>query len=196
MKTVMLYGHLGESFGRVHRYEISTPIEAIKALGATIKGFKQKLAQGNYKILVGGRRSIDLEQTLHPISENETIRIVPVISGAGDGLGQIIVGAALIAVSIYMPTVGFSLMGQAFSVNAAIGAIGWSLVLGGVSQMLFKPASQGNLTTEKANNMPSYAFNGAVNTTGQGNPIPVCYGKFLVGSQVISAGLTTEQIAV
>ena len=34
-----------------------------------------------------------------------------------------------------------------------------------------------------------YHFNGVVNTTAQGNPVPLGYGRMIVGSAVVSAGI-------
>jgi len=42
----------------------------------------------------------------------------------------------------------------------------------------------------------SYVFNGAVNTTAQGHPVPVGYGRMIVGSAVISAGIDVDEIPV
>lgn len=74
-------------------------------------------------------------------------------------------------------------------------SIGASLLLGGISQALTSTPSTSNQTVEAVSNRPSYAFDGAVNTAAQGNPVPVCYGQLIVGSQVISAGLSVEQIS-
>ncbi len=41
-------------------------------------------------------------------------------------------------------------------------------------------------------NLPSYTFNGPINTTAQGNPVPLGYGRMIVGSAVISAGITAD----
>ena len=42
----------------------------------------------------------------------------------------------------------------------------------------------------------SYTFSGPVNTTAQGQPVPVGYGRLIVGGAVISAGITTEEIPI
>jgi predicted phage tail protein len=124
------------------------------------------------------------------------IRIAPVVAGAAkSGLGQVLLGAALITAAIFMPpSIGaISLFGSA-TVASVVGSIGVSLVLGGVAQMLSPPKdlSPGSQDTSS----PSYAFNGAVNTTAQGNPVPVGYGRLIVGSAVISAGISTQDIAL
>jgi predicted phage tail protein len=195
MMTILLYGFLGKRFGRVHRYAVRTPAEAVRALAATLPGFRQALIDGgHYKVLRGGREALTLEQTGEPQSERESLRIVPVVVGAGS-IGRIIVGAALIIAAPYAaPFLGVT-GAAATMIGSAVSSIGWSLVTSGVSQMLFSPPTQrAGEAAVAANNAPSYSFNGAVNTAAQGNPVPVCYGRLIVGSQVISAGLAVEQL--
>jgi predicted phage tail protein len=199
MMTILLYGFLGKRFGRVHRYAVRTPAEAVRALAATLPGFRQALIDGgHYKVLRGGREALTLEQTGEPQSERESLRIVPVVVGAGS-IGRIIVGAALIFAAPYatafLGVTGMASAGVATMIGSAVSSIGWSLVTSGVSQMLFSPPTQrAGEAAVAANNAPSYSFNGAVNTAAQGNPVPVCYGRLIVGSQVISAGLAVEQL--
>ena len=187
MNTILLYGSLGSKFGRVHNYDVRTPAEAVRALSATIKGFKQAFINGgSYRLIVGGKSAIDLDESENPISTKETIRIVPVITGAS-GVGKIIVGAALIYLSTTFPPAGLA---AGFASGTGV-----SLVIGGVSELLFAPPKP-EAAQERAENMPSFIFNGAINTTRQGNPVPICYGRMIVGSQVISAGLSVTGISV
>ena len=203
MKTILLYGFLGRQFGRVHRYDVRTPAEAIRALSVTLQGFRQAMVSGGaYRVLVGGKEALNFRRIGHPVSSRESIRIVPVIAGAGRGLGQIIVGAALIYFSGGLAGAFGATAASAGSAATAgfagitagtFTAIGVSLVIGGVSQMLFAPKAPESV--ERPENNPSFAFDGAVNTAAQGNPVPVLYGgPLIVGSQVISAGLSVEQI--
>jgi predicted phage tail protein len=67
--------------------------------------------------------------------------------------------------------------------------------LGGVAQML-APQPASNEPSERPENQPSYTFNGAVNTTAQGQPVPLGYGRLVVGSAVISAGIDVDQVAI
>jgi len=196
---ILLYGHLGQRFGKTHRYSVRSPAEAVRALCATLPGFRRALRDGGYyKVLRGGREALGLEQIPEPQSERETLRIVPVVSGAGKGAGKILLGTALIAVGFMTggATLGW---GEAWSAGGTVllgkvaTSVGMSLLFSGVAQSLIKtPSAQG---VEAVSNRPSYAFDGAVNTAAQGNPVPVCYGRMIVGSQVISAGLSVDQIA-
>lgn len=197
MKTIMLYGFLGDKFGKVHHYDVATPAEAIRALSATIAGFKQSLIDGGYyRVLVGGKADLELNQTIHPVSDRESIRIVPVVAGSG-GFGKVLLGAALIGLAVAFPyasaTFSFGTFSTSISLSSMAANIGFSLILGGVSQMLFAPPDAPR-TQESPNNRPSFSFNGAINTSRQGNAVPVCYGRMIVGSQVISAGLSVAQI--
>lgn len=182
MKTIMLYGFLGQRFGRVHRYDVASPAEAVRALCATLQGFRQAVVDGGaYRVLVGGKHALNVDQVPHPVSDRETIRIVPTVAGAGK-FGQIILGAVLIAAGIFF--------NMPFLTN-----IGISMVIGGVAQLLFAPKVADPGGNERVVNRPSYTFDGAENTAAQGNPVPVFYGgPLIIGSQVVSAGLSVEQI--
>lgn len=200
MKTIRLYGSLGDQFGKVHQYHVASPAEAVRAMCATIDGFKKVLIEaGNYyRVSVSKKNDLSLEETLYPSSDNESISIIPVVSGSGGGFGKILLGAALVGLAFAFPaasaTFNFGALGStSISLASMASNIGISLILGGVSQMLFKPP-KAQTSAERPENKPSFIFNGAVNTTTQGNAVPVCYGKMIVGSQVISAGLSVEQI--
>lgn len=45
---------------------------------------------------------------------------------------------------------------------------------------------------QSPDNKPSYAFGGPVNSTAQGNPVGVLYGKRRIGGAVISAGIYAD----
>lgn len=184
MLTVLLYGHLAKAFGRRHRYAVRNPAEAIRALSANKKGFREYLAKHSapgYRVLVG-KEPREFETLGYPA--DDVIKIVPVIAGAGRGLGQVILGAVLIVVSYFFPPAW-----GAF--GSFVASVGTSMVLGGVAQML-TPVPKAAKDKQQPDNLPSFIFNGAVNTTAQGNPVPVCYGRLIVGSQVISAGLSAN----
>ena len=181
MKTVRLYGDMAKRFGREFEFDVRTPAEAIRALCSQVDGFRaylHKHQQSAFKIFVGSRNACDGIQA--PCSDKEIIRITPVIQGAG-AVGRIILGVALIALS-FVPGLQ--------AVAPYMMSMGASLVLGGVVELLTPQASTSS-TGESATNAPSYNFNGPINTTAQGHPVPVAYGKLIVGSSVISAGMVT-----
>lgn len=189
MMLILLYGALGRQFGKVHRYDVRNPAEAVRALSVNYKGFRQALVDGGaYRVLRGGKEALALDDLRAPHSTRQSLRIVPVVQGAS-GLGKIVLGAALIGFAWWNP---LGMASTGLISTSTISSIGVSLVLGGVSQMLFSPPKA--QSTERPENKPSYAFDGAVNTSAQGNPVPVCYGRMIVGSQVVSAGLSVDAL--
>ena len=192
LKTIRLYGELGHRFGRVHRLAVSSTAEAVRALCVLIPGFEQCLANSDsrgvaYACFIG-KKNISEEQLRHPVGGSE-IRLAPVLAGSkSGGLFQTILGAALIAVAIWNPA--FLPAAGAFSASG-VGAMGAALALGGVVQML-SPQQRGLSAKDSPENGASYNFNGPVNTSAQGNPVPLLYGEMFVGSAVISAGIAAE----
>lgn len=195
LRTVILAGELAKKYGRTHRFAISTPAEAIRALCANFKGFDRHLIDSQqrgvaYKVTID-RQPIDdkLEGLREPYSQ--TLRIVPVVTGGKSGFLGVVLGAVLIASAFFVPGLAaVTLFGTTTLASVAFG-LGTSLLLGGVSQML-SPQPKAPQPYESPENEPSYSFNGPVNTTAQGQSVPVCYGRLIVGSAVISAGITAD----
>lgn len=196
MKTIKLHGWLGKTFGHTFTLDIASPAEAIRALCAIRPKMSQVLAQDKEGFTIWiEEENISEEGLKNPFSAKEVLHIVPVIAGAKEGVGQIILGIVLLATAFF--TMGTSLLGQGLLyevVMTGLTTMGTSLVLGGISTMLFAPPKMES--AEKVENTPSYAFNGAVNTLQQGNPVPLLYGELIHGSQVISAGLYVEDVTV
>jgi len=186
LTTIKLSGSLAKKFGREHKrlLETGTTTEAFSALKNTLQGFelfiKEQAKLGlRYAIFRNGRNTGMDEFELAGTNE---IRIVPVIAGSKrGGILQTIIGAVMIVVGAYF--------GQGWLVQAGVG-----LVAGGVVQML-SPQAKGLKGREAAENAPSYAFGGAVNTTAAGNPVGIGYGKRRIGGAIISAGIYAEDIA-
>ena len=183
MRTVKLYGFLGKRFGRTHRLAVSSPAEAVRALSANFPDFPQAVAGHvpGFRVHVGDDV---IGQDLLDFQGRDTIKIVPAVSGAKNGIGQIILGSLLIAAAVFIPGLGIV---APYLVNA-----GTALIIGGVTALLIGAPKTGGPSNAAANN-PNYSFNGPVNTVAQGNCVPICYGRVTVGSQVISARLTVEQ---
>lgn len=196
MKTIRLYGKLAKKFGKEFKLDVKTPSEAIKALTVVVDGFKEYMSDNRdfYTIYVGYEDKVVLDYH-KPFSDSEVLRIIPVVTGAGS-VGRIILGIALVFVAPYVGVFIGNTLGltaaATLAAASAIQAIGFSLILGGVSELLFGAPSAGDY--ELTENQPSYAFNGAINTTKQGNPVSIGYGKLRVGSQVISAGLQAQPV--
>jgi predicted phage tail protein len=179
-RVVRLYGKLGAKFGRVHHFVCNTPAEAVLALTAMVPGFKKEMMESrdngvDYAVFIG-KENISEDCLDAPAGQHE-IRIAPVISGSGRGF-QVVAGVVLAAVGAYTS--------NPYLVSAGIG-----LAVGGAVQYMVK-IPDGNTGTESAENGASYNFNGPVNVTAQGNPIPVLYGELITGSVTVSGDMYSE----
>jgi len=197
MTRILLSGSLAKAFGREHfkLLETGTAREAFSALKNTVDGFgdfiRDSARRGLRFAIFRNRENVgEGEFTLSGTTE---IRIVPVIAGSKNGgLFQTIIGAALIVVGVVMTIMSG---GTASPLAAGLIATGIGMAAGGIVQLLSptpkSPSQQEQATTE---NKPSYLFNGAFNSTQQGLPVPVIYGKMLVGSSVVAIGTWAEAI--
>jgi len=213
MKVVKVYGALRKFLGGRCRFEfeVDTPAQALKALCVNFPGLDKWLmdreTEGTGFRVTVGRDKITTkapEGLVLPWSEREAFSITPVVCGAGEGAGQIFAGIGLIALSFLLPGAGLFGATSLFGVTAGAGAlttigtaisgIGASLVLGGVAQMISPQTSMGGLTSgREAARLESFTFSGIVNTSKQGLPVPVAYGRVFVGSAVLSSGLDVNQ---
>ena len=185
MKVVKVYGALRKRLGQCRfQFEADTPAQAIKALCANFPGLDKWLIDSEqdgvgYRVTIGKEKigDDDLSPLLMPWSEHEVFSITPVVTGAGGAGGLAIFGGT----------------GAAWG-SAALFGVGSFLVLGGVSQLLSPtPTFSGLERGKEAARLESFTFSGVVNTTQQGMPVPVCYGRAFVGSAVISSGLDVDQ---
>jgi predicted phage tail protein len=114
-------------------------------------------------------------------------------AAAGASLGSTAAaGAAVGAAGLAAPAF---MIGSLAITYSQIAMFGLAMVVGGVSGLLSQSPSGGNYSArERPDQRPSFLTNGPVNTTEEGGPVPVAIGIFAIGSKVISAGITPEQI--
>lgn len=222
MRAVYLHGDLGQTFGEgPFHLAVDSVQEVGRALAINCKGFRQYVRNGAYRVVLGDSRKDQGVQigpehlSLRLGDTMPEIHIVPEIAGSGGrGSGKLILGVAMVGVGLaiaFNPAAAAAI--GAASVEAGTGAaaaaglgaelfagvtagnvalIGASLAAGGLTQMLAPtPGSTDAADRERA---PDWTFDGAVNVQQQGHPIPLVYGRFEVGSLVVSSGLETETI--
>ncbi len=204
LRKIKLYGKLAKFVGkRVLHADVASAAEAVRFLVANWPELEKHMADQHYRVSVG---SYDLMMDeLHDPAGRQEISIVPVMAGAGGSAGKIIAGVLLVAFAIvFAPAAagflgaGLAAGGSAFTLGAAasvvIGGIGASLVIGGVAQLLTPVPKVPQGPGSDNDPRKTYNFSGIQQTSRQGTPVPIVYGKTLVGSVVISAGIDTVQV--
>lgn len=189
MTTVYLSGPLIRKFFRKKDYLLDSQNtwEVFRALKATLEGFELEIkrleALGMRFAIFRNRKNVG-EEDFERGGANE-VRIVPVVGGSKRaGIMQTIVGIVLIVASFFVAPGS-----QAAFLGAGIGA-----TAGGVIQML-SPQAGGLSQSAAPENLPSYAFGSAKNTTASGNPVPICIGERRWGGAIISASIEAQDKA-
>lgn len=199
IREVKLYGDLAKFVGTNSLSgDIKTAADSIKFLVGNFPELQSHMSSKYYKVIVENK-PITFEE-LHYPAGTAPIKIIPVVSGEGGrGLGQILLGALLIGGAfLFNPalTIG-SFTGAAsatpfaqlgFFTKAAVG-IGAGLVLNGVAALLTPVPT----LPDEESDPESFAFTSPANVSRAGIPIPVIYGRRVIGSAVISAGIDVSE---
>ena len=205
LRKIKLYGELAEFVGhKEFEVQVDSLAKAVSFLVNNFEGIDKFMNPKYYQVKIGNY-DIGEEEVNYPIGQ-EDIHFIPVISGAGrGGLGKILLGAALIGIGMASGGITFASFFNPAAVPFAPGfasaglltkatiAIGGSLVLSGVSEMLFPLPKPKEFNSEQDPQL-SFSFSGTQQTSRAGTPVPIVYGEIFTGSVVISGGVDTEQV--
>jgi len=192
LTKVKFHGNLAEELGQeewdIKIDSVSEAMHAVDVMSkrklsrAIVENEKQNI---KYRVLVNGKeflsKSINtaeeaIDSELFIKKKMETIDIVPVLEGAGDDAKDmaLVVGGAL------MIGAGF-MMGSPMLVQ-----LGLFAVMTGMANLLAEPPEFEDFREiQQVNKRESYLFGGPVNTYNPGGPVPVGYGRIMVGSLAV-----------
>ncbi|NAS06222.1 tail assembly protein [Acinetobacter haemolyticus] len=214
LKTIKLYGILGQKFGKVFKLDVSNTREAMRALSVQVAGFEHFMMHAHqqgltFAIFLGDKEAFGKrgkkktyvydpetnrkitgnnigEDQLNLNTSADVIHVVPRVKGAGGGgLLQTILGVVLIAAGVFTG-------GTSSALGMALIGGGAGMLMGGVAMMLMPKVDTGMQDQNQDGNKANKGFGGAVTTVAQGNPVPVLYGQREVGGFIVSAGQYPE----
>lgn len=199
-RKVYLYGHLAEKYGNCFELAVKSVGEAVRALEANFRGFRQDIREGKYQVCRGPIAAFEEADLAHTtqLSEQEVsmkfgegdFHIRPILDAAGNkgkGWVQIIVGAVLFVA-------GYFTFGTTSSYGLMLMGMGLSLAFNGVGTLL-APSPEGlDGEQDRPEENKSFLFNGVINTMAEGGAVPINYGKFICGSTVISSAYQAEEL--
>ncbi|WAP65433.1 tail assembly protein [Pseudomonas fortuita] len=187
--VIKLSGSLAQKFGRTHHRQIDSgeTWEIFKALKVTLQGFEEEIKRldglGMCFAIFRNRKNVGLNDLGR--RGTQEVRIVPVIEGSKrGGILQVVIGAALIIASTF----------ASGGLAAGLMGAGVANVAGGAIQLL-SPQANGLSQSAAPENIPSYSFGSAKNTTASGNPVPICIGERRWGGAIISASIEAQDKA-
>lgn len=189
IRNIFLYGSLGRKFGRKHILDVASVSESLRAMEANHKGFLKSIKkEGRYEIVKGDTLNDEhlCEKQLTMQYGKDDFHISPVIEGSKNIIGPImtVIGAALLVTAYFFPPAAPYLV-----------PLGVSLMVGGVGIMMTPtPPTNDYSQREKPEERASFYFGGPTNTTEQGGSMALIYGRMIVGSTVVSAGIKVEAL--
>ena len=204
LRKIKLYGELAKFVGH-KEFEVKADSlsHAVSFLINNFEGIEKYMSPKHYQVKVGDY-AVDESELCHPIGQ-EDIHFIPVIAGAGRGIGKILLGAALIGLAFFVPAslggglklsagikTGFGFANAGFLAKSLV-YVGASLALSGASDLLFPLPKFEGFESEEDPRL-SFNFNGIQQTSRAGTPVPIVYGEIFTGSVVISASVDTEQV--
>jgi predicted phage tail protein len=202
---INIHGVIGKKLGKkTWKLSVSSVQEALHAINTMTnskfrivmnslarKGIKFSVRVNNNTISHNG------DEESSPLGVNyenlRTIDVAPVVEGAGGlfsaldlggDLGTMFAGAAI-----------FGLSGG----NSTMQIIGANLFFAGLANALSEPPEGPedrqitNPSSDPQALANSYLFNGPVNIINEGGPVPIGYGRLMVGSQVIMSHYGVER---
>ena len=202
LRKIKLYGQLAKFIGhKEFEVKVDNISQAVSFLIHNFSGAESYMSPRYYQVKVGNY-DIDESEISYPIGKQD-IHFIPAITGAGSGMGKVLLGAALIggaflftplsAGSFFGPIVMPGSFAAALPLTKAAIGIGAALVLSGVSDMLFPVPEPQKFNSEEDPQL-SFNFSGVQNTSRAGTPVPIVYGEIFTGSVVISAAIDTNQV--
>jgi len=193
LTKITFHGNLAEALGKKHfELKIDNVAEGLRAVDIVSKRKLSKAILENekqnikYKILTDEKPLFtedvnEVEKLVDSeffINKNyKTIDIVPVLEGAGGDAKDIglVIGGGL------MFGIGFA------TKSSTMMMIGAYAFLTGMSNLLAEPPEFEDFREiQQINKRESYLFNGPLNTYNPGGPVPLGYGRIMVGSLTIA----------
>ena len=172
-KTIKLHGWLGEKYAPELKLSGDNMHQIMCGLVHRFgPQFKEDIRLGEWHVCNGKFQDSDAldDKTVNKKLVKKTLHIVPSVRGSGRWV-RIIIGVILLVAAYF----GY---GNSYTVQ-----LGIALILGGVVEVLTRPKTAA--PTQPADQRGSAIYNGAVNVTSQGGPVPTGYGRVQRASSVV-----------
>lgn len=212
---VTLHGDLGDKVGKIYELDVKSPAEAIRAVEICSKrkfykylSTKEKRG-AKYQILINESPFLSEEPfdevenlDINKLKETElyakrkdlkSIDIIPVIEGSGGGGNSQNKGILGVVLGIVLIIAGIVFIATPFGAPLIVAGIG--LTIAGIAVLISSPPEMGDFG-DLEKKRQSYLFGGPANRINEGGPVPIGYGRVLVGSQTISSAYYIKSVSL
>ena len=177
-RNIYLKGELGKLFGEKWTLVANNIKEAMNGIDSqTEKSLKKYMIESQEKEVLftvqKGKDFLNYENLQLSLGENDII-ITPVPAGSKRGRKKGILGTALFIVGAILAVGGSPILGISLML------VGGLMALQGITEFLTPP--------EKSEAGEAYLFKGPENKLNQGIPVPLLYGRLIVGGSPFNFG--------
>lgn len=175
-RNIYLKGKMGKLFGEHWKLNAATVQEAMHGIDVQrqnklTKYLVECTEKGILFHVQKGKELLDYTNLGTSLGEEDLI-ITPIPAGAKSGLVKALIGLALIFTAIFAPQL----------LPAFLSGVGGKLAVLFVGSLLMMQGITDLMTPKKASEAgDGYFFDGPVNTVKQGVPVPLLYGRLIVG---------------
>lgn len=189
LRTIHFYGPYEERFGiKTMKLDVDTPRTMVNGLISQVKGFRKQLEDDPRMSIVLTDADGNEPSPLRPeevdmsLGKATDIHFMPAIEGAG------IETAVMLEIAAWGASAAVAQLAAYVVVHVAA-----MVVLGAITRAL-APSPSTSAGAGRPGEAPSFIYNGAVNVVEQGYAVPLVFGVHTVGSIVVSAGVSVEEI--
>ena len=193
-RKLIFQGSAGEALGTEWSVNAPTVADAFRIVHANNpkkyrEYFEQDL-EAEFTVKLAGEALDAAELLMHNL-EGEDIVVTPIPKGSKNAVEKILIAVVLIVVSIYLGPeflgTGDTAKMLASGVKDFLMMMGTNLALQGIAELM-APDPSNDKDEEGA------MFSGPAQTVKHGQPVPICYGKMMVGGTPINFGFGTTKL--
>ena len=189
-RKLIFQGSAGEALGTEWSVNAPTVADAFRIVHANnpkkYRDYFEQDLEAEFTVKLAGEALDAAELLMHNL-EGEDIIVTPMPKGSKNAVEKILIAIVLIVVSFYMPETLFSSTEFAALAKDFVMMMGTNLALQGIAELM-APDPSNDRDEEGA------MFSGPAQTVKHGQPVPICYGKMMVGGTPINFGFGTTKL--
>ena len=193
-RKLIFQGSAGEALGTEWSVNAPTVADAFRIVHANnpknYRDYFEQDLEAEFTVKLAGESLDAAELLLHNL-EGEDIVVTPIPKGSKNAVEKILIAIVLIVISIYL---GPEFLGEGeLAMKLAAGfkdflmMMGTNLALQGIAELM-APDPSNDKDEEGA------MFSGPAQTVKHGQPVPICYGKMMVGGSPITFGFGVNKL--
>ena len=189
-RKLIFQGSAGEALGTEWSVNAPTVADAFRIVHANnpknYRDYFEQDLEAEFTVKLAGESLDAAELLLHNL-EGEDIVVTPIPKGSKNAVDKILIAIVLIVISFYMPETLFGSEALAATAADFVMMMGTNLALQGIAELM-APDPSNDKDEEGA------MFGGPAQTVKHGQPIPMCYGKMMVGGSPITFGFGVNKL--